>query len=126
MNQFNSLRALARSTHWQIVYSRSKEMAQIGLFKNQNDYTPLQIAFLQWLELYHSLEVDLSSKKPYISREIIEDDIRVDAYLHWRDSHSDKTDKEISEEKNNDELHDGAVVFKRRRSKLCPIQPKDS
>lgn len=115
MKNFNSLRTLARSSHWQIVYSRSKEMAQIGLFENQNDYTPLQIAFLQWLEVYYSLEIDLGMNKPHISREVIEDDIRCDAYLHWRETISNKTDKEISELENTDTLHDGAVVFKRKK-----------
>ena len=108
---FNSLRALARTTEWQIIYSRSKEMAQIGLFQNQNDFTPLQISFLQWLEIYHSLEIDLAMKKPNISREVIEDDIRADAYLYWKSLTENKTEKEVSDMENNETLHDGAVVF---------------
>lgn len=96
MITFNAIRALARSTHWQIVYSRSKELAQICLFENQTDFTPIQTNFLQWLEIYHSLEVDLATKQPHISREVIEDDIRCDAYLTWRETKS-KTETETPE-----------------------------
>jgi hypothetical protein len=112
MTPFNSLRTLARSPYWQIVYSRSKEMAQIGLFENQTEFTPLQINFLQWLEIYHSLEIDLAMKKPHLDREIIEDDVRVDAYLYWREITGNKTEKEISElETNAPGTMDGSVVF---------------
>lgn len=86
-------------------------MAQIGLFENKIDYTPLQIQFLQWLEIYHSLEVDLATKKSHISREVIDDDIRTDAYLYWRSITENKTEKEISSLENTETLHDGAVVF---------------
>src|SRR5271169_1013181 len=117
MTPFNSIRELAKSSYWQIIYSRSKEMAQIGLFENKIDFTPLQIAFLQWLEVYHSLEVDLMSKKDYLSRETIDDEIRCDAYLHWRSLISNKSEKEIKDLENTDNLHDGAVVFKKRKKK---------
>lgn len=77
-------------------------MAHISLFENQTDFTPVQVSFLQWLEVYHSLEVDLATKEPYISREVIEDDIRCDAYLTWRESKSNKTEKETTESKEAD------------------------
>jgi hypothetical protein len=112
MKDFNALRTLARSNYWQIVYSRSKEMAQVSLFENQTDFTPLQCAFFQWLEIYHSLEIDLASNKPHISREVIEDDIRCDAYLRYREIISKMTEKEVSElEKNDTGRVDGSLVF---------------
>lgn len=104
---------MARSAKWQIIYSRSKEMAQIGLFENQLDFTPVQIAFLQWLEIYHSLELDLSMKEPHISREVIEDDIRCDGYLELRESKQNKKDKETPATKEAEEniSHIPSVVF---------------
>src|SRR5208283_1669525 len=94
---------------------RSKELAQIGLFENRTDFTPLQVQFLYWLEIYHSLEVDLASKKNYISREVIDSELRADAYLYWRELINNKSEKEIKDLENTDSLHDGAVVFKKRR-----------
>ena len=117
MTPFNSIRTLARSSYWQTVYSRSKEHASIGIFQNTEDFTPLQIHFLQWLEVYHGLEIDLSMKKEFLTREVIEDDIRCDAYLHWRNLIAGKSEKELAEMTKNDEHADGAVVFKTRPRK---------
>lgn len=114
--EFNSLRALAKSAYWQIVYSRSKEISSIGLFTNKTDFTPLQLSFLQWLEIYNSLEMDLCMNKSHLSREVIEDDIRCDAYLYWRSITGNKTEKEVSEMEDNASSHpDGAVVFVKKR-----------
>lgn len=101
MQASNPLRNLARSTHWQIIYSRCKEVGGIRLFDNDIDFTPIQIAFLQWLEIYHGLEIDLAMKEPYIDRDVIEDDIRCDAYLHMRSIKDIKKDKETPENKEN-------------------------
>ena len=117
MITFNALRTLARSPYWQVVYSRSKEVFNISLFENKIDFTPLQIAFLQWLEVYHSLEIDLASKKELVSREIIDDDIRCDAYLHWRQLTENKSEKEVSALKVDSEATDGSVRFIQRPRK---------
>jgi hypothetical protein len=84
MRVYNPLRILARSPKWQILYARSKEVAGVKLFSNEYDLTALQLAFLQWLEIYHSLEMDLAMKEKNISREVIDDDIRADAYIYCR------------------------------------------
>lgn len=115
MKIFNSLRELARNTHWQIVYSRSKEISGISLFENNTDFTPVQVAFLQWLEIYHSLEVDLAMKEPYITRDVIEDDIRCDAYLQLRDSKENKKDKEAPAENAENISHIPSVMFNSRK-----------
>jgi hypothetical protein len=117
MIHFNALRKLARSLYWQTIYSRSKEHATIGIFQNTIDFTPLQINFLQWLEVYHSLEIDLSMKKEYLTREVIEDDILCDAYLHWRSLTAGKSGKELEDIKKLDEHADGAVVFKTKHTR---------
>jgi len=92
MRHFNPLRVLARSARWQILYSRTKELSGINLFDNITDLTPIQLAFLQWLDIYNSLEVDLATKEKCLSREVIEDDYRTDAYLLHR-SNKNKEDK---------------------------------
>lgn len=112
MSQFNAIRTLARSNYWQTLYSHSKENASIQLFVNKTDITPVQFALLQWLEVYHSLEMDMAQKKEFLSREVIEDDIRCDAYLHWRSITSGKSEKELEDMKKLNEHADGAVVFK--------------
>ena len=78
------LRKIAKSPKYQILYSRAKEIGGIQLFSNIYDFTLVQILFLQWLETYHSLYVDLAMKKAFISEEVIEDHLRTEAYLLYR------------------------------------------
>ena len=59
----DTLRKLARSGAWQTVYSRSKEIGSINLFKNNRDFTMVQIVFLRWLEIYNSLFSDLNCEE---------------------------------------------------------------
>ena len=93
MTTSNPLRKLAKSPKWQTIYSRSKEVNGTKLFNNETDFTPFQVMFLQWLEIYHSLESDLMMKEKNISKEVIDDEIRTDAYLYCRSL------KDINEEK---------------------------
>lgn len=83
MKPFNPLRQLARNPKWQITYARAKEIS-LDLFLNKIDLTPIQITFLQWLEIYHSLEIELCNPETKLNREIINDDYRCDAYLYCR------------------------------------------
>lgn len=117
MKTFNAIRTLARSPYWQTIYSRSKEMGSVGLFENKAEFTPIQVTFLQWLEVYHTLEVDLAMKKDNVSREVIDDDIRCDAYLVWRDIIAGKSQEEVQKMQSLNEHTDGAVVFKTKRKK---------
>ena len=114
MKTFNALRELAKSNKYQILYARSKEYNGIKFFANEIDFTPIQIAFLQWLEVYHSLEMDLAMKEKYISRDVINDNYRVDAYLYCKD-HKDKLKKDKKEPKEGFEVPSDipSVVFKR-------------
>lgn len=80
----NMLRKLAKQFSWQMLYSRAKEMSGIRLFKNETDFSSLQTQFLYWLEVYNSLETELALGEENISRQIIDDEIRCDAYLLWK------------------------------------------
>lgn len=92
------LRKLARSIKYQMLYIRSKEMSSIKLFNNDSDFTSIQLLFLYWLEIYAILYADLASKNRknqpiyirLIDEDVIEDDLRADAYLLWRNKNMDK------------------------------------
>lgn len=115
----NKIRKLARSVYWQTLYSRAKDIGSIRLFLNDIEFSKLQLIFLQWLEVYHSLYIDISMGEKYINDEIIEDDIRTDAYLYYRRM----KDKEIKDNKNKDKKQDlklmslPSVVFLRGKKK---------
>ena len=88
-----SLRKLARSDKWQALYARAKDLSCIKLFRNNEDFTKLQIWFLYYLEMYQSLYIDLNSGEKMINEEIIKDDIRADAYLLYKNEERKKRNR---------------------------------
>jgi len=85
------IRRLARSSYWQFLYSRAKEMGNnIKLFNNNRDFSFIQILFMRWLEIYHILYSDLRSGVNYLDEKIIKNDLRTDAYLLYRNKDKDK------------------------------------
>jgi len=80
----NVLRKIARSAYWQTLYARSKDLNNIRLFANDYELTKLQMSFLNWLETYSSLFIDLYLGEEYISEQIIENDLLCDAYLSYK------------------------------------------
>lgn len=104
------IRKLAKRADYQMLYNRSKEMFGIKLFNNEHSFTNAQLWFLHYLELYSGLYQDIYMKEPHINEDILDDDLRVDAYLLYKQKTKDKTE----EQKEKDILHDGAIVFKSR------------
>lgn len=107
----NLIRTLAKSHKWQSLYARGKEMSGLRLFENQTDLSDVQFMFLQWLELYHILETDLAMERPYLSKEILKDDFRTDAYLTIRkDSIKELNNKKA---KKKVDSNSPAVIFRK-------------
>lgn len=80
----NVLRKIARSAYWQTLYARSKDLSNIKLFDNDNELSKLQVSFLNWLETYSSLFIDLYLGEEYINEQVIENDLLCDAYLSYK------------------------------------------
>lgn len=91
---FKIIRKITRSSEWQLLYNRAKELGTLRLFKNDIDLTKVQLWFLHFLEVYSSLYMDLAMKEKYISEDVIQDDLRTEAYLLY------KKEKKPEEEKN--------------------------
>jgi len=90
---FKLLQKLARSNKWQILYNRAKELGTLRLFKNDMDLTKIQIWMLYFLEMYSSLYTDLAMNEDFISEEVIQDDLRCEAYLLYRKEKNKKENK---------------------------------
>ena len=107
------LRKLARSDKWQSLYRRAKELNGIHLFSNNSDLSESQLVFLQWIEIYSVLREDIVMKRPGIDEEVLEDDIRTDAYLLVRPSLLEKENKD-SKKKNKTVDSSGHAVYFRK------------
>jgi hypothetical protein len=86
---FKYIRKLAKTNHYQTVYSVSKEHS-LGLFHNTYDYTDLQITFLRYLGFYSSLYLDVSLGD--IDDRIFEDEIYEDAYSYYKNKKDNKNE----------------------------------
>ena len=90
---FKLLQKLSRSNKWQVLYNRAKELGTLRLFKNDIDLTKIQIWMLYFLEMYSSLYTDLAMNEEYISEDVINDDLRCEAYLLYRREKNKKENK---------------------------------
>lgn len=80
-----TLRQLARSSYWQSKYSASKDLNCFALFTNLNNFSGLQLYFLNWIKVYNMLYSELDQLADnYLSENVIKDDDRCDAYLYYR------------------------------------------
>lgn len=110
------LRKIAKSHKYQLLYSRAKDIGNIRLFRNVFDFSMVQMKFLQWLQIYESLYSDLYMKEEHISIDVIDDDIRVDAYLLWKSKKKDKKEDKPKNKRGIDTTGNiPSVIFKRRR-----------
>jgi hypothetical protein len=79
-----TIRRLARSTFYQNIYRSCKEL-NLNLFENDKNFTGLQSLFLYWLSVYDLLYSEMNQKEwKYLDDDVINSDIRCDAFLYWR------------------------------------------
>ncbi len=109
------IRKLARSYNWQFIYTRAKELGSIKLFNNETDLTMFQMLFLRWLEVYQVLYSDINNNERYIDKEVIEDDIRTEAYLLYRSKKKNKEDKDKGKKKIDTASSIPSTIFKRTK-----------
>ena len=110
---FEILQKLARSNEHQILFNRIKEIGSLKFFYNDSDLSRLQIYYLYFLEMYSMLYNDLNSGEEFITEEIIEDSIRVEAYLLFRKENKNK-------KVNSQHIPSGgagSIIFKRGKRK---------
>ena len=108
----NPLRQLAKSDYWQILYNQSKEI-NIKIFENIENLSYLQVNFLQWLNLYKRLNEEMYSGDELLNKEIINDDISIDAYLYYKKHYK----KEEYSQVQNFNTDIPKIVFNRKRKK---------
>lgn len=106
---FETLRKLARSVKYQNLYARAKELNNVQIFKNNSDFTYLQDVFMYYIELYYSLNKLIADKEEYISEDVLNDWIRIESYILWRD----KKNKSVNKSE-KPTVSENALIFKRK------------
>lgn len=107
------IRQLARSTYWQNLYSRAKEL-HLNLFENTSDLSKIQITFLYFLEIYNSIYTDIAMGDCVMTYEKLESDIITDAYLTYKRFKTKNRDKK-GKNKKRPINSEGSMIFRGKK-----------
>lgn len=103
LNVENYIRKIAKQSYWQTIYSQAREMSGINIFVNQNNFTNLQVEFLNYLSFYYSLMFDIAYGD--VSDIVLDNFIYEDAYYEYKNQQrakKNKKSKHIPEEQPKD------------------------
>lgn len=107
------IRKLARSAHWQQLYSASKECYGIRLFENESNFSGIQVLFLHWLRVYNMLYDEMYQLEwPNLDEEVIKTDFRCDAFLYYRRKQQEKKLREYQRENRKNSKKNKGQSFK--------------
>lgn len=77
-----AMRTMAKSNYWQTLYVQSKEINGVNLFNNINDFTYIQIEFLNNISFYNSIYFDISLGE--VDEMVLEDEIYTTSYAYYK------------------------------------------
>jgi hypothetical protein len=97
-NIYSQLRKLAKSVKHQNLFTASKEIFGIRLFRNNFEFSKIQEIYLSHLYSYDSLNRDIILEN--ISKHVMDNEIYEDAYLLWKRKNTKKIN--IKDNKQND------------------------
>ena len=94
VNSVGIIRKLAKTSKFQTIYNCAKEVG-LKLFRNECEYTEIQLLFLNFLNLYATIHLDIALGE--IDDLVLDNEIYEDSYLYWRR----KSRNEKKENQNN-------------------------
>jgi hypothetical protein len=98
-NIWDNLCELAKSVKYQNLFTASKEVYGIKLFRNSIDLSNIQSIFLSWLYNFDSINRDIILDK--ISPHVLDNQIYWDAYMIWKR----KNMKKIMKDNKQSDVH---------------------
>lgn len=115
---FPHLRDLAKSQKYQTLFANEKEIG-LRLFINEYDYSDIQIAFLNYLAFYYTIQMDISFGE--VDEKVFEDYIYEEAYMIWKHKKrkeemketTDKTSLSKNQERKPEKLVKTQFVFRK-------------
>jgi hypothetical protein len=91
-NIWGNLCELAKSIRYQNLFTASKEIHGIKLFRNSMDLSNIQSLFLSHLYNFDSISRDIIIDK--ISKHVLDNSIYWNSYLIWKNKGTKKTTKD--------------------------------
>ena len=81
------IREKGKSEYWQAIYNQCKE-AGVKLFVNNNNFTHLQVLFMNYLNFYNSLNMDIALGD--VDKLVLKSHIYEDAYMYYKQTERTK------------------------------------
>ena len=97
MNFYKSLFELSKSVKWQNLFQAAKDLHNVRLFDNDNEFSKLQEILLSYLYTIESINRDIVIEK--ISKKVLDDELFVNSYLMYR---KENQNKQIQDNKKKD------------------------
>jgi len=108
-----NIRKLAKKVQWQEIYRSSQDCSGIRLFKNDYNFSGIQYLMIHWLRAYSLLYQELSSLEwENLDIDVINDNVRCDAFLFWRSKELQKKQRQYKKE---------AKKNKPKKSSMMPV-----
>jgi hypothetical protein len=95
MNIYSELQKLAKSNKYMNLFTATKEMAGIRLFRNKYDLSSIQSIFLNYLYNFELINREIVTEK--ISKHVLDNEIMWTSYLLWRQKNQPKQKEEVKE-----------------------------
>jgi len=114
-NIYSILRESAKSIRAQNIFTASKEIFGIKIFRNSSNFSKLQEIYLSWLYSYDLIHRDLITEK--ISKHVMDNELFEDAYLMWRRENKYKADKSDKKQKDVNLIVGKKIIFPKKEDK---------
>ena len=116
-NIISYLRELAKSSYWQTCFNMKE--AGVKLFKNDREFTDLQMLFLNFLTFYNAIFTDISLND--VPEIVLKHNIYEDAYIYYKNR---STKKQMTENKQNMQTRDKNTEQKINQTSWVFKRPK--
>jgi len=115
MDIYTSLIKLAKNIKYQNLFSASKEIRGIRLFKNTYNFSKVQEIFLSYLYIFDSIHKDIVNDS--ISEKVLDNDTNIywESYLIWKRKHNKNTTQ--SKKKEVELVSGNKIKFNKRIKK---------
>jgi hypothetical protein len=116
-NIYETIRKIAKTSKFQSIYANEKAIG-LKLFKNDGDYTDIQVAFLNYLAFYYTINLDITLGE--VDERVLDNDIFEDSYMYYKGKQRKEEMKDkkteipkISNNKAKDRLQTSQWVFRK-------------
>jgi len=108
---WEKIRELAFSWKYQTLLKAGKTL-DVRIFNNVIDFSYVQLYFLHWLIIAHSLYERLAMDDEHLNEDVLKDFIRIEAYLYCESIRKENKKYQKESEKNEiDENHPESFEF---------------